>query len=201
MNYLAHAHLSFHDSGVLVGNMISDHVKGKKKFDYPNPIQQGITLHRIIDTYTDGHPATNEAKEFFRPHYRLYSGAFVDVIYDHFLALDEEEFPGSRLFDFSQEVYAGLSDYKQWLPERFGAMLPSMIMHNWLYNYRTMGGIEKSLQGVAYRAAYIHESHTAFLLFEKHYQPLRECYRQFWADAKPYTWKQYEAIKDTFSAR
>jgi acyl carrier protein phosphodiesterase len=28
----------------------------------------------MIDTFTDEHPATKEAKEFFRPHYRLYSG-------------------------------------------------------------------------------------------------------------------------------
>ena len=89
MNYLAHAYLSFDDPEVLAGNMISDFVKGKKKFDYPFRIQQGIMLHRLIDDFTDNHPATKEAKEFFRPDYRLYSGAFVDVVYDHFLAIDE----------------------------------------------------------------------------------------------------------------
>lgn len=64
--------------------MISDFVKGKKKFDYPQGIQRGIMLHRMIDTFTDAHETTKEAKEVFRPHYRLYSGAFVDVVYDHF---------------------------------------------------------------------------------------------------------------------
>ena len=65
--------------------MISDFVKGKKKFDYPAGIQKGIMLHRHIDNFTDTHEATREAKEIFRPHYRLYSGAFVDVVYDHCL--------------------------------------------------------------------------------------------------------------------
>ena len=60
MNYLAHAYLSFNDPEILVGNMISDFVKGKKKFDYPLRIQAGIMLHRIIDEFTDGHPATRE---------------------------------------------------------------------------------------------------------------------------------------------
>lgn len=42
--------------------MISDYVKGKKKFDYPPDIQKGIMLHRAIDTFTDFHEATKEAK-------------------------------------------------------------------------------------------------------------------------------------------
>jgi hypothetical protein len=66
LNYLAHAYLSFNDSNLLLGNMISDYVKGKKKFDYPIKIQQGIHLHRLIDEFTDFHPITKEAKQFFK---------------------------------------------------------------------------------------------------------------------------------------
>lgn len=92
MNFLAHAFLSFNDPDILTGNMISDFVKGKRKFDYPVAIQNGIYLHRQIDNFTDFHPATARAKEFFRPHYRLYSGAFIDIVYDHFLATDHKQF-------------------------------------------------------------------------------------------------------------
>ncbi len=97
-------------------------------------------LHRIIDTFTDEHPATKEAKEFFRPHYRLYSGAFIDVVYDHFLATDTTEFTESSLFDFSQQVYHVLEENKQWLPDRFAGMFPYMKSQNWLFNYRTLLG-------------------------------------------------------------
>src|SRR6476619_335472 len=92
MNYLAHAYLSFRQPEILVGNMISDFVKGKKKFDYSPAIQKSMALHRAIDDFTDSHPATIKAKQFFRPAYRLYAGAFIDVVYDHFLALDSNEF-------------------------------------------------------------------------------------------------------------
>ncbi len=85
--------------------MISDFVKGKKKFDYPVAIHNGIMLHRYIDTFTDEHEATKEAKQVFRPAYRLYSGAFVDVVYDHFLATDENEFTGQSLLIFPRAVY------------------------------------------------------------------------------------------------
>lgn len=191
MNYLAHALLSFGQPEIMVGNMISDFVKGKKKFDYPQGIQQGITLHRIIDTFTDDHPATREAKEYFRPDYRLYSGAFIDVVYDHFLATDPEEFTEERLMQFSKRVYSTLDSYSNWLPSNFAVMLPYMKQQNWLFNYRTMKGTERSMEGVVRRARYLTEATTAAYLFEQHYQPLHDCYRQFWAEAKPFIRDQF----------
>ena len=96
MNYLAHAYLSFNHPGILVGNMVSDFVKGAAKFSFNGIIQQGINLHRDIDSFTDTHPATREAKSVFQPAYRLYSGAIMDVLYDHFLANDPEHFDPSH---------------------------------------------------------------------------------------------------------
>ena len=43
--------------------MMSDFIKGNKKFDYPISIQNGITLHRLIDEFTDNHFATKNAKQ------------------------------------------------------------------------------------------------------------------------------------------
>ena len=186
MNYLAHAYLSFGHPGVLTGNMISDFVKGKKKFDYPAEVQQGIELHRAIDHFTDTHIATREAKQVFRPHYRLYSGAFIDVVYDHFLANDESEFTEETLFEFTRETYAALDRQEAWMPDRFARMYPYMKQQNWLFNYRTRWGIKKSMGGLVKRAAYLEDSHTAFLIFEEHYQLLEDCYRHFWAGIKPF---------------
>ena len=169
-----------------MGNLISDFVKGKRKFDYSPGIQKGITLHRSIDTFTDFHPATHAAKEFFRPYYRLYSGAFVDVVYDHFLANDTSEFTTESLSSFSQNVYNIIEMYAGPLPERFAMMFPYMKTQDWLYNYRAKWGIEKSLAGVVRRSAYLTESQPAYDLFEQHFQLLQDCYRQFWADVKPF---------------
>ena len=175
--------------------MISDFVKGKKKFDYPKGIQQGIMLHRAIDTFTDTHEATKKAKEIFRPHYRLYSGAFVDVVYDHFLANDPTEFSEQSLFDFSQQVYSILDKQVQWLPERFALMFPYMKEHNWLISYRTRWGIYRSLGGVVRRSLHLTESETAFQLFEQHYPLLQDCYYHFWASLKSFACKQFEVMQ------
>ena len=194
MNYLAHSYLSFGHPGVLTGNMISDFVKGKKKFDYPSEVQQGIELHRAIDQFTDTHIATREAKQVFRAHYRLYSGAFTDVVYDHFLANDESEFTEESLFAFSRDTYAALDRQEAWMPDRFAHMYPFMKQQNWLFNYRTRWGIKKSMGGLVKRAAYLEDYHTAFTIFEEHYQLLEDCYRHFWAELKPWAKSAYDQL-------
>ena len=186
MNYLAHAYLSFNQPDILVGNLISDFVKGKQKFGYSPGIQKGIALHREIDNFTDTHPVTREAKEVFRPQYRLYAGAFIDVVYDHFLANDETEFTEESLFAFSRDTYAALDRQEAWMPDRFAHMYPFMKQQNWLFNYRTRWGIKKSMGGLVKRAAYLEDYHTAFTIFEEHFQLLEDCYRHFWAGMKPY---------------
>jgi acyl carrier protein phosphodiesterase len=186
MNYLAHAYLSFGEEEILAGNMISDFVKGKSKFDYPAGIQAGIALHRMIDSFTDSHAITKEAKEVFRPAYRLYSGALVDVVYDHFLAIDEQEFTEESLQLFSIRTYKQLASNASLFPSKFAIMYPYMQTQNWLFNYRHRWGIQKSLQGVVRRSAYLTESETAFQLFETHYELLQTCFRRFWPAVKEY---------------
>ena len=185
MNYLAHAYLSYNQPEILVGNMISDFVKGKTKFDYSPGIQNGIMLHRAIDEFTDSHPATKNAAAFFRPAYRLYSGAFVDVVYDHFLALDTNEFKtADDLQNFTAGVYKTLEEKLSLLPLRFQKIFPYMKQHNWLFNYQSAAGIEKSFGGLVYRAAYMHESATAFAVFNKNYDELKESYSIFFLRLK-----------------
>ena len=184
MNYLAHAYLSFNRPGILVGNMISDFIKGSKKYDYPEMIQQGIALHREIDSFTDAHSATKEAKDIFRPAYRLYSGAIMDVVYDHFLALDENEFPGESLGTFTINTYNLLDQYTTYFPEKFAAMYPYMKTHNWLYNYKYKQGIQKSLGGLVRRSKYLTESDTAYQLFNDHYEKIKPLYQRFFPELR-----------------
>lgn len=183
MNYLAHAFLSFNKTDILTGNMISDFVKGKTKFDYPLGIQKGIQLHRLIDEFTDAHPVTSKAKNYFRPQYRLYSGAFVDVVYDHFLALDKKQFEEYKnIEDFSQQVYQLLEINFALFPLRFQKMFFYMKSQNWLYNYQFKEGIQKSFHGLVYRASYLYESDIAFKIFKKNYGELKKCYSEFFPE-------------------
>lgn len=186
VNYLAHAYLSFNQPDVLVGNLISDFIKGKKQFDYPVNIQTGIRLHRAIDNFTDSHPATKAAADIFRPHYRLYSSAFVDVVYDHFLANDPTAFTGTDLYDFSQEVYSTLDRYVTVFPEAFRRIFPYMKQYNWMYHYRIRDELINPFEGLVRRAAYLTEGRTAFRLFDEHYAELQQHYNVFFPALKEF---------------
>ncbi|WP_207491874.1 ACP phosphodiesterase [Aridibaculum aurantiacum] len=194
MNYLAHSYLSFDHHEVLVGNMISDFVKGKARYDFPVGVQKGITLHRAIDNFTDEHPATKEAKQFLKPAVGLYAGAFVDVAYDHFLANDELEFTDDLLQEHAASTYAVLENHEHVLPDRFKVMLPHMKSQNWLYNYRTAWGTEQSFGGVVRRARYLDSAAVVFDLFQKHYVQLQKCYKAFFPHLKAYAAKEFQLL-------
>lgn len=186
MNYLAHAYLSFQHPALLIGNMISDFVKGKSKFGYPPGVQLGIQLHRQIDAFTDDHSATKEAKQVFKPYVGLYAGAFMDVVYDHFLAADENEFPGNSLARFAEDTYKVLYDFEHLLPAPFAAMLPYMSRHNWLLNYKHLDGIKKSFEGVVRRASYLNSSEDVFRAFVINYDNIKPYYDVFFPDVKQF---------------
>lgn len=177
-----------------MGNMISDFVKGKKRFDFSDNIQEGIMLHRNIDTFTDDHDATKQAKQFFKPAVGLYAGAFMDVVYDHFLANDANEFKNENLLNFSLSVYSALENYKNILPDKFARMLPYMQSENWLYNYRTLNGIEKSFGGLMRRAKYLDNSSLPFECFQKNYETLQHYYIVFFKDVKQFAYEKYISL-------
>lgn len=196
MNYLAHAVLSFGDPDILTGNLISDFVKGKKKFQYPDGIRKGIELHRMIDEFTDQHPATAEAKSFFRPAYRLYSGAFVDIVYDHFLANDRAEFiTSAELLHFTHHVFYSIEKNREELPPVFATLFSFMKKDNWLYHYRLVTGIGKSFGGLVRRALYMHDSTAAFAVFNENYTALQVCYDQFFPDVKRFAFDNLSNLR------
>jgi acyl carrier protein phosphodiesterase len=203
MNYLAHAYLSFGLPEITVGGLISDFVKGKKKFDYPDKIQQGISLHRAIDTFTDTHAITQKAKSFFREAYGLYSGPITDVIYDYFVANDPLLWPAGerQLNDFALKTYDRVGGLQSWLPDRFARMFHYMHTQNWLYNYRFKEGLFNSLSGLSRRASYMGDAGPACRIFEEQYSGLQNCYEAFFPELKDFALRTLEHLQDNGSGK
>ena len=185
MNFLAHSYLSFSEEQ-LVGNMIADFVKNRDVARLPESIQKGIKLHRAIDTFTDAHPLIHEAKAPFRPLVRLYSGAFVDVAFDYFLANDTTENSQREWQEHSRKVYAVLRRYEEFLPEVFKKVLDKMQQDDWLYNYRNEWGIEYSFRNVVNKAQFLDKTTNVFPAFLANKDFLREKYEIFFPEIKSF---------------
>lgn len=196
MNFLAHAVLSFGDPEILTGNISGDFVKGRKNLLlYPPRIRQGMELHRLIDQFTDQHGQTAKAKSFFRPEYHLYSGAFIDIVFDHFLANDLAQFKDKdTLLNFTKYVYESLENNQNRFPEKFKNVFFYMKEGNWLYDYRLRQGIHGTFKGLVRRALYLHDAEPAYQIFNQHYDELKACYQSFFPDVKEFVRTKWQEL-------
>ena len=148
MNFLAHIYLSGNNDLVTIGNFIADGIRGKKYTVFPKDIQTGILLHRQIDTFTDAHKTVRESTKRLHENYGHYSGVIVDILYDHFLAKNWNNYSDIPLEDYVEDFYDSLQDHFEILPPRIQKMMPYMIADNWLLSYASIEGITKVLEGM-----------------------------------------------------
>jgi acyl carrier protein phosphodiesterase len=186
MNFLAHAFLARRSVPHLVGNFIADFVKGKQVHNYENGILDGIIMHRKIDEYTDNHEMFRLSRSRIRKKYNHYSGVVIDLFYDHFLAKNWEEYEKIPLDKFAKFVYSVILDHEYIIPDKAQNMLPYMIKYNWLVNYRSIEGIDRSLKGLANRTPYPSRMDEAAGDLVKYYDYLESDFRKFFPDIISY---------------
>jgi len=169
MNFLAHIYLSGEDEGITIGNFIADGIKGKKYKKFPLKIQKGILLHREIDTYTDSHPIVKQSTARLHKNYSHYSGVIVDILYDHFLAKNWNQYHELPLDEYVENFYDLLRNNFTILPTRIQRMMPYMIADNWLLNYATVRGISTILDQMNVRTKGKSKMNFAVLELEQYY--------------------------------
>ena len=118
MNFLAHIFLSDNNLQLLLGNFFADHIKGNKFSHFPNEIQQGIHLHRAIDTFTDAHEIVRKSKRRLHERYRHYDGVIIDIFYDHFLAKNWKYYSAIPLDIYASSFYDLLAKHDSILPRK-----------------------------------------------------------------------------------
>jgi len=154
VNFLAHIYLSGDDPLVTLGNFIGDFVKGRQAENYNSKIQNGISLHRAIDQFTDNHDVVLESKKRLRSGYRHYAPVIVDVFYDHFLARYWSEYHSTPLPEYTNQFYTSVRDNYEYLPDRARRMFDYMSNDNWLMGYSQVEGIRQALGGMSRRTKF-----------------------------------------------
>ncbi len=192
MNYLAHLYLSGDDEKIKVGNFIGDYVKGKQHENFEPAIQYGVLLHRQIDTFTDQHQKIKEATNFFRARYGRYSGIVIDIIFDHFLAKNWNDYSDETLRNFSKHTYATLLSHFSILPNRVKLFLPFLIQHRRLESYAHFEGLHESMEIMARRTSLPNEADFALQVLHSNYSSLQSIFSSFFAELKDFAEKQIE---------
>ncbi len=182
MNYLAHLLLSGEDRQVVIGNFMGDYIKGSLDNSYSPNITKGIRLHRLIDSYTDSHEVTLRSKQRLHKKYGHFKGIIIDIFYDHFLAKLWNNYHQESLKDFASRNYALLDKSKDILPDGAQYMLPFMIKHNWLVNYSSIEGIQKTLNGMSQRTKHPSEMEHAVEDLQLHYGDFEKDFVSFFPE-------------------
>tara|TARA_R110000868_G_scaffold316841_2_gene577696 strand:- start:1217 stop:1816 length:600 start_codon:yes stop_codon:yes gene_type:complete len=184
LNFLGHIFLTPNDDEILLGNFIADSVKGNPEKFYSGRIVEGIRFHRAIDQFTDNHPLVKQGVKRFRETQSRYAPVVIDVIYDHILASNWDEFHSDKLAVVSQFVYQRLEAQSHHFPVRVKQYFPYMKEQNWLYNYQFEWGILKSLEGLDRRSANETQMHLALDVYKESESPFLAEFREFIADAQ-----------------
>ena len=187
MNFLAHIYLSGDDDELKIGNFIADSVKGKSFIKYPVRVQQGIVLHRAIDTFTDAHPIFRQSSQRLFPIYSHYSTVIVDILYDHFLAANWKDYSSQPLDVYVQEFYELLQENLEILPKAVQRFLPYMMRDNWLLDYATVEGIGRILSQMNRRTKYRSKMDLAVNELDLYYSDFEAEFKLFFKDLTEFT--------------
>lgn len=161
MNFLAHLYLSQNNTNLMIGNFIADHIRGNHYKEYSNEIQQGVILHRAIDTYTDAHVIVRKSKRRLHKRYGHYNGVIIDIFYDYFLAKNWAFFSEVPLEIYTDYIYKLFQKKAPELPIKSQQFIKYMTEYDLLFNYQFKEGIEKVLQGMNNRTKGKSQMHLA----------------------------------------
>lgn len=152
LNYLAHLYFSDRDALHRLGNLGGDWIKGRVEgLALPRRMVDGVRRHRWIDAATDRHPALRDAHRLFAPHRRRAVPIILDVVFDHLLIRDWQQFARQPLAAFLDSCYADLDATRRHWPEPGRPVLDSLVRRQWLENYQDPAVVAASLEHIGGR--------------------------------------------------
>ena len=192
MNYLAHSYLSYQQPDLIIGNFIADSIQGNRFDGLTEGIIKGISLHRKIDTYTDAHPVFLTSKHRFSKDFDKYSGVLMDIIYDHYLAKNFEQYSPLSLQEHADGIYDILKNNHDFLPEHAKRFYGYMTERNILFHYSSIEGIQTVLTHLSSRIRNRFELQLAIPILETNYQEIEEEFFIFFDDLQSFCKEQPE---------
>ncbi|MBN1410175.1 MAG: DUF479 domain-containing protein [Spirochaetales bacterium] len=195
MNYLAHLFFSDGSEESLLGSMLGDFFKQNMDRQYGETVMKWIHLHWKIDKFTDSHPVFRQSRERAEKTIYRFSGIFIDIIYDHFLAKNWDKYSSLSLGDFSRYFYSVLNTNYSRLPERLKQLSKYMINQDWLTSYAGLDGIKATFDRLCHRIRVAHNLDKGIDELKKNYIHYEEDFSVFFGQLRRFV--ESEILNDT----
>jgi acyl carrier protein phosphodiesterase len=183
MNFLAHLFLSGNDEPLIVGNFLGDFLSNKQVATLPRPFQEGVRLHRKIDSFTDQHPMVKQSSKRLQPLHGKYAPVILDVFHDFLLAHNWGKFSPQPLGDFAYHIYLILQHHLYLMPPFLKERLPLMIADDWLVRYGTEEGLRFTFDRMKLRSSFPRFFENAVESLQKDFDALNEEFLHFFPEA------------------
>ena len=185
MNYLAHIYLSGNNALTQIGNFVGDWVKGSMisvNAKYPPEMALGIRMHRFIDSFTDSNPVTARSTALLRPILGKYAGVAIDVIYDHFLAKNWNQYSDIELDTFAKNFYSSCIRYFDILPKNLQPLIPHLIISNRLKSYYNIKGVEAAFKIMENKTSFPAKTDVTISELKNNYETIENDFKQFFSE-------------------
>ena len=182
MNYLGHLVLSGNNDEVLFGNFIGDAIKGNAYLDWPDNIQKGILLHRLIDDFTDNNHYYLKGKRRFYKDYPKMGGVINDIVYDFLLW---QYYIDNGIPSLNKDInrfHTILEKHREDMPKKIKFMYVYMKRDNWLLNYKYEWGIKKALKGIGKRINYSNKLDQSFNIVHENLEDFKNEFQLFYSE-------------------
>jgi len=187
VNLLAHAFFAGGDPDRIVGQLCGDFVRGSDLSKFALPIQAGIRCHRAVDVYTDRHADNLAARNLFTSPHRRFAGIAVDVIYDHFLAIEWQQYCDVPLQEYTDLVTRSLQAQFDVLPQGLQRFKQLLEAEDTLYRNLQRDHIDLTLQRIAGRRKSLAPLASIAPLVWQHEQALKHSFDSFFPQLLSYT--------------
>jgi acyl carrier protein phosphodiesterase len=180
MNFLAHLCLANGEPGLMLGGLFGDFVRGRRALKtFPEPVRQGIVLHRYVDRCTDHSSVVKKLRRQFPREFRRYAGIIIDLAFDHELAVNWWRYMPGSLERFDLEVRDLLRDNSDLVPEKLTGFMRYADRHGLFTAYREEDVTLYALAGVGTRLSRPNPLHRVSEIWPQLAPEFKLSFRQF----------------------
>ena len=180
----------------MIGNFIADHIRGNNYEKFSKEIQNGIFLHREIDTFTDAHAVVRKSKRRLHERYRHYDGVIIDIFYDYFLAKNWSDYSAIPLNVYTDAINKLFNEISENLPIKSQNFIKYMLEYDILFNYSNKEGIAKVLNGMNSRTKGKSQMNLAIQDLQNLEEELQDDFTLFFKDLIAHTNQKLIEIKN-----